>query len=115
MERVAQTRRAFFGTSAKLGALVAIPILPLALQARAEVSANAEFIRAIGAIHPNGEKVARLAISEGMKPADLFAVMTGITYAEISDNPREAERWPALLFGTGKANFTFRPNGEKPQ
>ena len=107
MER-AITRRSAFAGVAKVGAFVtgltALPALGDAATPKDRVS-DAEFIRSIDGLHDNGALAARQALAAGMKPKWLFAVMLGPT------GPHDQRQWPALLFGNGQENFTFRPSG----
>lgn len=103
------TRRAFFGTSAKFGALAAVPAALLALPAVASKPpcSNMEFIRQVGGLATNGSLAAQRAINAGMRPEWLFTI---IFSTGRNDDPYD---WPALLFKTDSGGYrTFRPEGE---
>jgi hypothetical protein len=61
---------------------------------------DAEFIRAIAFLHPNGASAARHALAAGMRPEWMYAVMLA--------TPNED---PALLFKNEGQHWTFRPEG----
>lgn len=94
-------RRALLGSSVTLPAIFALPS-----QAAPLTKASGDFVAAIQALHDDGGQAARHAMAHGMKPEWLFGVLLGP-----HDGKYEPGRWPCLLFGNGKENFSFRPTG----
>ena len=96
------TRRTIFAGAAALPAMVAAS--PLAARITL-TTRDADFIRAMEILHPNGGMAAKRALAIGMRPEWLWNVLMASCGASV----------PALLFKTDMGvNLTVRPNGVGP-
>jgi hypothetical protein len=95
------TRRHAFAGVAKIGALLGLSGLPVSAEP-AHKTTDAEFIRAIQSVHPNGALAARQALAAGMRPESLWAVVMPGVVGNVE---------PALCFTQDGASYTFRPTG----